>query len=62
MKVFRVVVAVLVLLVLAFSDARAKETVCGPALERCLAQCDRYPALIREGCMLGCGIGYLNCN
>jgi hypothetical protein len=61
-KVFRVVVVVLVLQALVLPDARAKVSNCGSALEHCLAQCDRFPTLFREGCMLGCGIGYLNCN
>jgi hypothetical protein len=60
-KVLRVAIIALVFEALLFTDARARESYCGTALERCLAQCERYPTLVREGCMMGCGIGYLNC-
>jgi hypothetical protein len=61
-KVLRVVTIVLVFQALVLADARARESYCGAALERCLSQCDRFPTLFREGCMMGCGIGYLNCD
>jgi hypothetical protein len=61
-KVLRVAIIVLVFQALALADARARESNCGVALERCLAQCERFPTLLREGCMMGCGIGYLNCD
>jgi hypothetical protein len=61
-KVLRVVVAVLALQVLSVPELTvARAIYCQTALGRCLSQCERYPSLFREGCMMGCGIGYLGC-
>jgi hypothetical protein len=44
------------------SEASAERSgYCEIALQRCLNECARYPSFIREGCMMGCGISYLNC-
>jgi hypothetical protein len=61
-KVFRLAVIVLVLQGLTMVQAEAGRAVaCRSALERCLSQCGQFPAIFREGCMLGCGIAYLSC-
>ena len=61
-KVLRVVVTVVALQALFVHELGvAQAPYCQTALQRCLSQCERYPALFREGCMMGCGIGYLGC-
>jgi hypothetical protein len=60
-KVFRAAAVVLALQAFAPAGVEATVSPCRVALDRCLAQCNKYPWPVREGCMLGCGIGYLNC-
>jgi type III secretory pathway component EscT len=61
-KVLRVVIMVLALQALFVHELGvAQAPYCQTALQRCLSQCERFPALFREGCMMGCGIGYLGC-
>jgi len=61
-KLVRAAMIVLAALALLVPETRAElPQSCEIALQRCLTQCRAYPEIFREGCMLGCGIGYLNC-
>jgi hypothetical protein len=61
-KFVRVAMIVLAAFGLLVPESRAEiPQSCEIALQRCLTQCRVYPEIFREGCMLGCGIGYLNC-
>jgi hypothetical protein len=61
-KLVRAALVAFAALALLVPDSRAGTAPsCEIALQRCLTQCRAYPEIFREGCMLGCGIGYLNC-
>ncbi len=58
----RAVIVALALGALMLPDARAKESYCRSALNLCIAQCERYPALFTGGCSAGCVLMYLSCD
>jgi hypothetical protein len=61
-KLVRAAMVVLIAQALLVPETRAGlAQPCEVALQRCLTQCRVFPEIFREGCMLGCGIGYLNC-
>ncbi len=60
--VIRVVLIALMLHLLVPGGAGAKEASCRLALDRCIAQCDRFPGILSNGCSAGCVLGYLTCD
>jgi hypothetical protein len=61
-KFFRVAMIALAIQSFTLCEAwAARPAYCQVALQRCLTECASFPSLFREGCMMGCGIGYLNC-
>lgn len=60
-KVIRVTLIALALQGLVLTELLAQPAYCYVALQRCLNQCKVFPDFFREGCTIGCGIGYLNC-
>jgi hypothetical protein len=61
-KIFRVALIALAIQGFILPEARAQRPgYCQIVLQRCLAECAQFPSFFREGCMMGCGIGYLNC-